>query len=268
MSGLFGRASFVSRFRRPPRLPMSIPPPLDERPCLPSMPIRTGARVISSLPMLPMSRPLFALSALLEVLLARAERVLEDAGAVRRARAQLSGAAEVVVELVEDRSVVVALDRRLQPGSGPGLLAQCGQQRRDGGPHRRACLLLVGADPLADPGGASVEELVERVGQFSHGSPRRVRGRLVTWLECRRSRPPAHAICIFTSHEAGCRRLGRLDSGDQRLDRWLGVAEQHRGLLGAEERVRDAGEAGAAAALQDDDVLRLVDVEDRHAGDR
>ena len=61
---------------------------------------------------------------------------------------------------------------------------------------------------------------------------------------------------------------GLLDSGNQCLDRWLRVAEQHRRLLVAEERVRDAGEAGATAALEHDDVLRLVDVEDRHAGDR
>src|SRR5687768_16744519 len=60
-------------------------------------------------------------------------------------------------------------------------------------------------------------------------------------------------------------RLRLLDSLDEGLDRRLGVAEQHRGLLVAEQRVRDPGEAGAAPALEDDDVRRVVDIEDRHA---
>src|SRR5688500_9553670 len=62
-------------------------------------------------------------------------------------------------------------------------------------------------------------------------------------------------------------RLGLLDSLDERLNGGLGIAEQHRGLLVAEQRVRNPGEAGAAPALEDDDVGRVVDVEDGHAGD-
>src|SRR5713101_7779294 len=51
-------------------------------------------------------------------------------------------------------------------------------------------------------------------------------------------------------------------------DRFLRVAEQHPGLRVEVELVVDAGEAGLHRALDDNDVLRLVDVEDRHAVDR
>jgi hypothetical protein len=43
---------------------------------------------------------------------------------------------------------------------------------------------------------------------------------------------------------------------------------EHAGVVGVEQRVLDAGEAGALAALDDDGVLRIDHVEDRHAVDR
>lgn len=51
-------------------------------------------------------------------------------------------------------------------------------------------------------------------------------------------------------------------------DRLLGVTEEHRGALGEEERVLDTGETGVHRALEHDDGLRLVDVEDRHSVNR
>ena len=81
--------------------------------------------------MLSRSSPLFALRALRHVPLAVAEHVLEDARAVRRPRAELRGTVEIAGQLVEDRAVVVALDRLLQAAAALRLLAQRRQQRRD-----------------------------------------------------------------------------------------------------------------------------------------
>src|SRR4051812_26855625 len=50
-------------------------------------------------------------------------------------------------------------------------------------------------------------------------------------------------------------------------DGLLRIAEQHSGLWVEVQIVVDAREAGLHRALDDDDVLRLVDVEDRHAVD-
>src|SRR6058998_1420877 len=58
-----------------------------------------------------------------------------------------------------------------------------------------------------------------------------------------------------------------LDGGGELLDRVFGVAEEHHGLRVQEQRVLDSGEAGVHAALEDDDLLRLIDVQDRHAVD-
>src|SRR6266571_4046930 len=54
---------------------------------------------------------------------------------------------------------------------------------------------------------------------------------------------------------------------DELVDRLLGVPEQHHGLGLVVEVVLDPGEARVHAALEDDDVLRLVHVQDRHAVD-
>src|SRR5213594_2507037 len=51
-------------------------------------------------------------------------------------------------------------------------------------------------------------------------------------------------------------------------DRFLRVAEQHPGLRVEVELIVDAGEAGLHRAFDDDDVLSLVDVQDRHPVDR
>src|SRR6185436_2442811 len=63
------------------------------------------------------------------------------------------------------------------------------------------------------------------------------------------------------------RRLG-LQLLDQLGEHALGIAEEHHRLGIVVELVVDPGEAGLEAALDDDDVARLVDVEDRHAVDR
>src|SRR3954447_2604812 len=52
------------------------------------------------------------------------------------------------------------------------------------------------------------------------------------------------------------------------LDRRLCVAEQHYGLRIEEEGVLDPREARVHAALQHDNLLRLVDVQDGHPVDR
>src|SRR6266508_5687109 len=65
----------------------------------------------------------------------------------------------------------------------------------------------------------------------------------------------------------GITSLKAFDRGCELLDRVLGVAEQHHGLRVQEEWVLDSGEAGVHAALQHDDLSRLVDVQDRHAVD-
>ncbi len=48
----------------------------------------------------------------------------------------------------------------------------------------------------------------------------------------------------------------------------LGVAEEHQRVVGEEQLVLDAGEPGVHAALDDEDRLGLVGVDDRHAVDR
>jgi len=47
-------------------------------------------------------------------------------------------------------------------------------------------------------------------------------------------------------------------------DHVLGVAEEHAGVVPVEELVLDPREALPPAALDDEDVLRLINVEDRH----
>src|SRR6185503_16694646 len=61
---------------------------------------------------------------------------------------------------------------------------------------------------------------------------------------------------------------GFLELGDDPADRFLRVTEQHPRLGIEIQLVVDAGEARLHRALDDDDVLRLVHVEDRHAVDR
>ena len=62
--------------------------------------------------------------------------------------------------------------------------------------------------------------------------------------------------------------LERLDRRGQGREALLRVGEQHPGLLVRVQLVVDAGVAAAHRALDDDDRLGLVDVEDRHARDR
>ena len=65
-----------------------------------------------------------------------------------------------------------------------------------------------------------------------------------------------------TSRSARCfHRLNQLAHGGLR------IAVEHAGLIEHEQRVVDAGETLALAALDDDDVLRLVGIQDRHAVD-
>src|ERR1700687_3414173 len=61
---------------------------------------------------------------------------------------------------------------------------------------------------------------------------------------------------------------GLLQFADDASDGFLRVAEQHAGLRIEIEIVVDAGEARLHRPLDDDDVLRLIDVEDGHAVDR
>ena len=52
----------------------------------------------------------------------------------------------------------------------------------------------------------------------------------------------------------------RLELGHQRARHLRAVAVEHPGVVGIEQRVLDAGEAGALAPLDDDRVARPVDV--------
>src|ERR1700722_14240903 len=63
-------------------------------------------------------------------------------------------------------------------------------------------------------------------------------------------------------------KLDRLHRRDQRGNGGLAVAVQHAGIVEIEQRILDAGETCTLAALDHDDVLGLVGVEDRHAVDR
>src|SRR6516225_4249922 len=49
--------------------------------------------------------------------------------------------------------------------------------------------------------------------------------------------------------------------------RILRIAEEHHGLRVLVQRVVDAGKPGVHAALEDDDIFRLVDVQNGHAVD-
>src|SRR5262249_42385177 len=60
----------------------------------------------------------------------------------------------------------------------------------------------------------------------------------------------------------------RLDRGHQFREALLRVGEIHAGLRIAVELVVDARVPGRHRALDHDDALRVVDVEDRHAGHR
>src|SRR5438093_12924198 len=60
----------------------------------------------------------------------------------------------------------------------------------------------------------------------------------------------------------------RLHLGDELGEALLGVAEEHHTLLVVIEVVVDPGEARAHAALEHDDRLGAVDLEDRHAVER
>ena len=62
--------------------------------------------------------------------------------------------------------------------------------------------------------------------------------------------------------------LERVDFLDQRRERRLRIPEEHLRLLVIEELVLDTGEAGIHAALHDDDVRRLIHVENGHSMDR
>src|SRR5579862_4049330 len=64
------------------------------------------------------------------------------------------------------------------------------------------------------------------------------------------------------------RASDRLDCLDQLRGHLLRIAVQHARVVEVEQRVLDAGEARALAALDDDDVLGLVGVQDRHPIDR
>src|SRR6267142_1188034 len=59
-----------------------------------------------------------------------------------------------------------------------------------------------------------------------------------------------------------------LDGLDQLGAGFLRIAVQHARVVQVEQRVFDAGETGAFAALDDDDVLGLVGVENGHSVDR
>src|SRR6476661_88408 len=52
------------------------------------------------------------------------------------------------------------------------------------------------------------------------------------------------------------------------LHPFLGVAEEHLAVLAEEQRILYAGVSGRHGPLEDDHVLRLPDVQHRHAGDR
>src|SRR5690606_4770212 len=60
----------------------------------------------------------------------------------------------------------------------------------------------------------------------------------------------------------------RLQFADQGPGHLRAVAVEHAGVVGVEQRILDAGETRAAAALDHHRVLRLRHVQDRHAVDR
>src|SRR5215204_2294285 len=62
--------------------------------------------------------------------------------------------------------------------------------------------------------------------------------------------------------------LQPLDRGDERGQPFLRIREEHAGLLIGVQLVVDAGVAATHRALDDDDRLGLVHVQDGHPGDR
>src|SRR5690554_2156839 len=68
-----------------------------------------------------------------------------------------------------------------------------------------------------------------------------------------------------------CGRRGRasslVDMRQQRVDALPGIPVEHAGVLLVEERVLDAGVAGALATLADEDHPGLPHLQHRHAGD-
>src|ERR1039458_4036456 len=82
-----------------------------------------------------------------------------------------------------------------------------------------------------------------------------------------RSGPPRACSVRSTPGAPIAPRSGVGDRCQQLLQCVLGIAEQHRGLGVVEKLVVDAGKAGAHGALEKNDVLRLVGIDDRHAVD-
>jgi hypothetical protein len=76
--------------------------------------------------------------------------------------------------------------------------------------------------------------------------------------------PPARSREPNAANRVSARGLDRVHQLRRGL---LAVAVQHAGVVQEEQGVLDAGEPGALAALDDDDVLGLVRVQDRHAID-
>ncbi len=62
--------------------------------------------------------------------------------------------------------------------------------------------------------------------------------------------------------------LGLFDSGDDFEGGFLRIREEHQGVIGGEERVRNACETRAQAPLDDDDRPRLTHFQDRHPRNR
>ena len=93
----------------------------------------------------------------------------------------------------------------------------------------------------------------------SHGPARRARARVTPSAWARQDR------ALILTRTFGYSVIDRLDDI---LGHLLGVAEQHHRAVLVEQRVVDAGIAGAERALDEQAGLGLVDVEDRHAVDR
>src|SRR5919199_3538207 len=81
------------------------------------------------------------------------------------------------------------------------------------------------------------------------------------------SRPSASGspVARLRAASSGRRWSGSLDRTHELRERFLGVAEEHGRLRVVEQVVVDPGKAGTHAALEEDHVVRLVDVEYGHA---
>ena len=90
-----------------------------------------------------------------------------------------------------------------------------------------------------------------------HGD--RVVGEMIRLEDYAAPAPGAGKPGIASSSACGLDGLNQLTHGR------LCVAIQHARLIEHEQRIVDAGEALALAALDDDDVFRLVRIQDRHA---